>query len=156
MKRFAVLMLTAVIATFSAALWAQGVEPKSISIDPAEEIRALEKAFDEAIVRRDVSALDQLTSDDFTFTGPGGQVLTKAEVLKGFSTSATFKYEYRQTDELKIRVYGDAAVVTGRFVQTTQENGKDYSGAYRFTRVYVRQNEHWLSVTLQTTRIAEQ
>jgi hypothetical protein len=33
-----------------------------------------------------------------------------------------------------VRVYGDAALVTGRSVQKGEENGKDYSGAYWFTR----------------------
>jgi ketosteroid isomerase-like protein len=156
MKRCAPLVLIAVIALPPAGLWAQSVGPKSVSSDPVEEIRALENAFDEAIVRRDVSALDKITSDDFTFTGPGGQVLAKADILQGFSASATFQYVYRQTDNLKIHVYGGAAVVTGRFVETIRENGKDYSGAYRFTRVYIREKGRWLPVALQTTRVAEQ
>jgi len=155
MKRRALLKLMAISGSLSAGVWGQSVGLKSASSDPLEEIRAVEKAFDKAIVYRDVSALDAMTRDDFTFTGPGGKFFTKAEILKGFSTSTTLKYEYRETDDLKIRVYGDAAVVTGRFVETVQENGKDYSGAYRFTRVYIRQRGHWLSVALQTTRVAD-
>jgi hypothetical protein len=53
-------------------------------------------------------------------------------------------------------MYGDAAVVTGCIVQTVLENGQDSSGAYRFTRAYIRQKGHWLSVVLQTTRVADQ
>jgi len=56
---------------------------------------------------------------------------------------------------LKVRVYGDTAVVTGRSVQSGRENGKDYSGNYWFTRVYVKQNGQWLTVALQTTPIRQ-
>lgn len=155
MKRCALLILMTAIAMLSANLWAQSVAPKSVSSDAAEEIRSLEKAFDEAIVRRDVSALDKMTSDDFTLTSLNGELHLKAEVLKYFATHAS-DYEYRKTDNLRIRMYGDAAVVTGRTIQTVQENGKDHSDAYRFTRVYVRKEGHWLLVVLQPTRVAEQ
>jgi ketosteroid isomerase-like protein len=155
MKRCALPLLMAAISMLSAELWAQSVGPKSVSSDAAEQIRVLEKAFDEAIVRRDVSALDRMTSDDFTLISLNGELHAKAEVLKYFATHAS-EYEYRKTDNLRIRIYGDAAVVIGRTIQTIQENGKDHSDAYRFTRVYVRQEGRWLLVALQPTRVAEQ
>ena len=77
---------------------------------------------------------------------------TKSEIVKGFQ-SGSFKYESRQISDLTIRVYGDTAVVTGRSNQKGMENGKDYSGDYRFTRVYVRQKGRWLTVALQATAI---
>jgi ketosteroid isomerase-like protein len=153
MKRCALLILMAAIAMLSAALSAQSVGPAAS--DPAEEIRALENAFDEAIVRRDVPALDKMTSDDFTLISLNGDLVAKAELLKYFATHVS-QYEYRKTDNLRVRVYGDAAVVTGRTIQTVQENGKDHSDAYRFTRVYIRQKGHWLLVDLQPTRVPEQ
>jgi ketosteroid isomerase-like protein len=73
------------------------------------------------------AALDRMTSDDYTFVTLRGEMRTKAEILKGFA-SGSFKYESRQIADLNVRVYGDAAVVTGRSVQKGEENGKDYSG----------------------------
>jgi ketosteroid isomerase-like protein len=155
MKRYALIVLIAVFAVSPAGLWAQSVAPKSVSSVPAEEVRALENAFDEAVARRDVSALDKMTSDDFTLISLNGDLHVKAEVLEYFATHASDS-EYIKTDSLIIRVYGDAAVVTGRTIQTVQENGKDQNYAYRFTRVYVRQKERWLLVASQPTRFAEQ
>jgi len=43
--------------------------------------------------------------------------------------------------------------VTGRSVKKGTEDGKDYSGDYRFTRVYVKQNGHWMTIALRTTLI---
>lgn len=152
MHRFAAVISLALVAESSAGLWGQGVSPNSVPRDPVEEIRTLENARNVAIARGDVVALDKMTSDDYTFITTSGQLRTKADVLKEFSTHP-FKYEYRQIADLRIRVYGDAGVVTGCSAQTIQQNGKDYDDVYRFTRVYIRQKGHWLSVALQTTRL---
>jgi ketosteroid isomerase-like protein len=117
-----------------------------------EEIQALEEARNQAIIHSDVAALDRMTSDDYTFITLRGELRTKSDILKGFA-SGSFKYESRQIFDLNVRVYQDSAVVTGRSVQKGSENGKDYSGAYWFTRVYVKQKGRWITVALQTTLI---
>jgi ketosteroid isomerase-like protein len=113
--------------------------------DTIEEIKALEEARNQAVLHGDVVALDRMTSEDYTFVTLRGELRTKSDILKGFS-SGSFKYESRQISDLNVRVYGDTAVVTGRSVQKGVENGKDYSGAYWFTRVYVKQKGRWLTV----------
>ena len=118
------------------------------------EIKSLEEARNQAVLHGDVAALDRMTSDDYTFITLRGELRTKSDILKGFA-SGSFHYESRQISDLKVRVHGDTAIVTGRSVQKGMENGKDYSGDYRFTRVYVRENGHWLTVALQTTLIQQ-
>jgi hypothetical protein len=80
----------------------------------------------------DAAALDRMTADDYTFITLRGELRTKSETVKGFQ-SGSFKYESRQISDL-IRVYGDTAVVMRRSNQKAMENGKDYSGDYRFTQ----------------------
>jgi len=117
-----------------------------------EAIRKLEEERNQAIVRGDAAALERMTSDDYTFITLRGEMLTKADVVRNFSSGAA-KYQSRTISDLNIRVYGNSAVVTGRAVQKGAENGKDYSGDYWFTRVYVRQRGLWTTVALQTTLI---
>jgi uncharacterized protein (TIGR02246 family) len=136
-----------VLAMWSASIFAESPGDKS-----KEEIRALEFARNEAIVHGDAAALERMTSDDYTFITLRGELRTKAEIVKGFSTGA-FKYTSREISDLNIRVFGDSAVVTGRSTQKGVEDGKDYSGDYRFTRVYVKQNGRWLTVALQATLV---
>lgn len=124
----------------------------SATISAEDEIKALEETRNQAVLKGDVAALDRMTSDDYTFITLRGELRTKAEILKGFASGA-FKYQSREISDLKVRLYGDTAVVTGRSSQKGTENGKDYSGAYWFTRVYVKQNGRWVSVALQTTLI---
>ena len=118
------------------------------------EIKSLEEARNQAVLHGDVAALDRMTSDDYTFITLRGELRTKPDILKGFA-SGSFHYESRQISDLKVRVHGDTAIVTGRSVQKGMENGKDYSGDYRFTRVYVKENGHWLTVALQTTLVQQ-
>ena len=118
------------------------------------EIKSLEEARNQAVLHGDVAALDRMTSEDYTFITLRGELRTKSDILKGFA-SGSFHYESRQISDLKVRVYGDTAIVTGRSMQKGMENGKDYSGDYRFTRVYVKEKGHWVTVALQTTLIRE-
>ena len=117
-----------------------------------QEIRALEEERNQAILKGDAAALERMTADDYTFITLRGELRTKSEIVKGFQ-SGSFKYDSRTISELNVRVYGDAAIVTGRSTQKGSENGKDYSGDYRWTRVYVKQTGRWVTVALQTTRV---
>ena len=117
-----------------------------------EKIRALEEERNQAILHGDVAALDRMTSDNYTFITLRGELRTKPQILKDFG-SGSIKYQSRKISDLNIRVYGNSAVVTGRAIQQGMENGKDYSGDYWFTRVYVNQHGRWRTVALQTTLI---
>ena len=91
------------------------------------EILQIERERNRAIISGDADALDRMTSDDYTFITLRGELRTKAEIIQGFKS--------------------------GSFHQKGRENGKDYSGDYRFTRVYARQGGRWQTVALQTTLI---
>ena len=141
-------------ADYAAAQTSQTDVSPTAQTTVEREILRLEDARNQAVIHGDVTALDRMTSDDYTFITLRGELRTKSDILKGFA-SGSFHYESRQISDLKVRVYGDTAVVTGRSVQKGIENGKDYSGDYRFTRVYVKQTGRWVTVALQTTLIRQ-
>lgn len=132
----------------SALLWSV----VSAAADTATEIRALEVAHNQALANHDVATLEKMLSEDFTFVTPRGDLRSKQDVLKAVATG-NIGNEYLETSDLKIRVYADTAVVTGRALQTAQRAGKDFTDSYRFTRVYVRRGGQWLAVALQMTRL---
>jgi len=153
MKPLSVLILMVIACTSSALAQATRVAVASTTQGSTEdEIKNLEEVRNQAVLHGDVPALDRMTSDDYTFITLKGEMRTKADILKGFA-SGSFHYESRQISDLKVRLYENTAIVTGRSVQKGMENGKDYSGDYRFTRVYVKQEGRWLTVALQTTLI---
>ena len=122
------------------------------SASSVDEIKALENERNRAILQGDAAALERLTSDDYTFVTLRGEMRGKSEIVRDFRSGAA-KYNSRVISDLNVRVYGDAAVVTGRASQKGAENGKDYSGSYWFTRVYVRRKGRWTTVALQATPI---
>jgi ketosteroid isomerase-like protein len=141
-----------IAVTLSSCLVGQAQKASDSSLSTEEQIKSIEEERNRAILSGDAATLERMTADDYTFITLRGQLRTKAEIVKGFQSGA-FKYESRTISELKVRVYGDTAVVTGRSTQKGEENGKDYSGDYRFTRVYVRDKGRWMTVALQTIPI---
>jgi len=148
--KFACLFVVAVMLSLCLPGLAQKANDSSLSTE--EQIKSIEEERNRAILSGDAATLDRMTAEDYTFITLRGELRTKAEIVKGFQSGA-FKYESRTISELKVRVYGDTAVVTGRSTQKGEEDGKDYSGDYRFTRVYVKDKGRWITVALQTTPI---
>ena len=111
----------------------------------AEQIRKVDQERIQAQVNANAAALDQIYADDFIGIGPSGTVRTKKEVLADFA-SGSLKFQSIVTDEVRIRVYGNAAVETGLSTMIGQDRGKAVPRDNRFTRVWVKQQGHWLLV----------
>jgi len=153
MKLLTILILLVIASTnYDSAQTRQVAVAATNQVNPEDEIKKLEEARNQAVLHGDVAALGRMTSDDYTFITLRGEMRTKTDILKGFA-SGSFHYESREISDLTVRIYQNTAIVTGRSVQKGMENGKDYSGDYRFTRVYVKQDGRWLTVALQTTLI---
>jgi ketosteroid isomerase-like protein len=143
------------LLAFATVFDARGAESSASTEAAVKTILAIEEQRNQAILHGDVAALDRMTSDDYTFITLRGELRSKAEILRDFK-AGLIKYDSRTISDLKVRVYGNAAVVTGRAIQKGMENGKDYSGDYWFTRVYVNKDGSWKTVALQTTLIQPQ
>ena len=139
MKFSTILILMAVACTNYASAQTRQMGIASTAQTSAEdEIKNLEEARNQAVQHGDVAELDRMTSDDYTFITLRGEMRTKSDILKGFA-SGSFDYESRQIPDLKVRVLREHRDCNWAFDSEGMENGKDYSGDYRFTRVYVKQ-----------------
>ena len=119
----------------------------AVEADKAELLR-LEKVWNDAHLNGDAEALDALWADDLTVTVPKMQVLTKANAL-AFARSGKMKFQRYETTDVQARVYGDAAVVTGRLLRTRRIQDNEVSDDWRFTKVYVRSSGKWRVVSWQ-------
>ena len=119
------------------------------------EVRALEAAMSEAIVKADLEAFDRLLADDFTHTNQSGKFRTKAQWLANHKPGQS-SYDAFPVDDLAVRIYGDTAVVTGRSTPKGRDSkGQPIAGQFRFLRVWARRDGRWQAVAFQGTRIAE-
>jgi uncharacterized protein (TIGR02246 family) len=153
MKR--ILMILALAVTVSSLALGQTADKKSPTSKAEQEVLKINKEYNDAIARQDAAAYERLLADDLTFTTPDGQTMTKAQKIS-FAKSGDLKLESWQTDEVKARVYGDAAVVTGRYAAKGAYKGQAFSETGRSTTTYVKRNRRWQVVAGHTSMIAQQ
>jgi ketosteroid isomerase-like protein len=129
--------------------------PESMSPESADttELSRLETAWNNAQLQGDADALGRLWADDVIITVPKMPVMTKPEAL-GFLRSGRMKILRYETSDIRTRVYGDAAVVTGRLQRTRSINGQEVSDDWRFTKVYIRRAGKWQVVAWQASESA--
>jgi ketosteroid isomerase-like protein len=109
------------------------------------ETRTIEATLDRWIaaeIAGDTGALEQLLTDDYIGIGPLGFMLTKADWLQRYESGALKTVEMRQEERMP-RLYGDAAVVVSKQVQTVSYQGNPMSGEFRTSHVLIKQGGDW-------------
>lgn len=97
---------------------------------------------------------------NYTWTSPSGEVWTKAVDLALVKSIKSVKSREAVITswviaEMKVRVYGDAAVVTGRSTVKETYKGKDFSGQYRWTDTWIKIAGGWQCVAGHSSEIAQ-
>lgn len=130
----------------------QGVTA-SHEVSDTDTLRKLETVWNDAHVHGDADALERLWGDDLEVAVPKMSVMTKAQAL-AFARSGRMKFQKYETSDLRIRVFGDAAVVTGRLQRARTLNGQSVEDNWRFTKVYVRRSGNWQVVAFHASEAA--
>ncbi len=134
----------------------QSATGEQVSSSAAEQtVGQLHNEGIQALVRADTAALERMWADDYSFTNPGGNVMDKAGYI-GALKSGGLKFETLDIADTKVRVYGDAAVVTGRATVKGKGDNQDINDQVRYTTMYVKRQGRWQAVATQATRIAQQ
>jgi ketosteroid isomerase-like protein len=138
-------------SVLSAAVTVQAQQTKTDS-DAAisQALQAMEHDWLNAEKNHDTAAFEKLVADDWIAIGPDGKSQTKAqraaEIKGAHISSATM-------GDMKVRVFGDTAVVTGTDDEITMKAGQKSSDHYAWTDVFVKRNGKWLAVASQTAQI---
>src|SRR5947209_1482155 len=91
-------------------LWGGAIAQQKSAGGDESALKALEEKWDMANMKGDTATLGAILVDSFISTSTEGKVRTKAEVLAQLK-SGEIKYETSKVDDMKVFVYGDAAVV---------------------------------------------
>lgn len=119
-----------------------------------QDIRDAIRKIGEAQLNADASVLDRCFADDYTFTNPFGEVMTKEQVLSDLRTG-TIKFSGWDVDDIRLRIYGDSAVSTAHVNLKAQRYGHDISGEYRGTWFWIKNRGRWQPVAGQSTRVGQ-
>lgn len=130
--------------------------------DARQEIERLEEQGRLAALKGDVGFIEKYAAPDYVAIMGNGRAHGRAEEIQS-RQSGGLSYQTIDVHELKIRIYGDTAVCNSlaSVKLTVQEKGyktvygKEYTGDYRFTRVWVKQGGDWKLVSFQATKASD-
>ncbi len=145
------LFATILALAAAAACSASGAKSAPNPADVAGELTIQERIWTEAIKNRDRQALDRLLAEDFIFTDDEGNVYDKAQYISAIVD--LIRVASYTVDQTTVHVYGDTAIVAGRWTGTQTIEGKEASGAFRFTDTFVRRPDGWQGIASHDTRI---
>jgi ketosteroid isomerase-like protein len=153
-NRRAVLLWSVVVAAPAFAAQHVAVHPRS-PVDPVDqtvirEIVDMERQAREASLQRDPDFSQRTLAEDYVAITPLGQVTTKQDSVS-VRKNRQLRYDSIDVSDMVVRLYGDTAVVTARADVKGHQLGEDFSGPYRYTRVWVRRSGHWQAVSYQAT-----
>jgi ketosteroid isomerase-like protein len=114
------------------------------------EIVDMERQAREASLHRDPEFSQRTLADDYVAITPLGTVTTKQDTVSA-RKSGQLRYDAINVSDMVVRLYGDTAIVTARADVKGHQLGEDFSGPYRYTRVWVHRSGHWQAVSYQAT-----
>jgi ketosteroid isomerase-like protein len=134
------------------ALTLPALLPKREGHTVHKQIEALEMEWRQAQVDNNIKVIDNLLADDYVGITANGTIETKAQALAQ-RKAGTVRITTLDLDDLKIRLYGDTAVVTSKADVQGVNGQSNISGKYSYTRVYNRRLGQWKIVSFEASRI---
>jgi hypothetical protein len=115
-------------------------------------ILQLEEKLQAATLQNDVATTAELLADDWLNINANGAITHKARSLE---LMPKFKFISITNEDVVVRVYPGAAVVTGRSIrQLEASDSKVITSHVLFTRVYAQPKGQWQVITSQATPIS--
>lgn len=112
----------------------------------------MEKDWNQASIGKDAKTLNKIIADDWTAIDFKGSTVTKAESLAELKSGQSSNQTV-ELGEMKVRVFGNTAIVVGSDTEKSTYHGKDSSGQYSWTDVFVKRNGQWQAVASQSTKV---
>jgi hypothetical protein len=123
-----------------------------VRADALEDVLRLDREICVATWTGDTMWFEENLADDYVLITPNGETRTKRDVIQGLVRPG-LKMEPYETTEVQARVYGDAAIVTGRMQQTFSLGRTRYKNDLRYTDVYVKRKGRWVLAGAHTSAV---
>ena len=137
-------MLLRVLSTLSLFLFTGLTIPLAAQekADTAATIRKLEEKWTESYKKRQIDILSSLLAEDFVITVEDGNTYSKSGYITHTADSSV-RVDVAAISDLKVRMHGNAAVVTGVYHERGTSNGKPYEYHDRLTDVWMKSAGKW-------------
>jgi ketosteroid isomerase-like protein len=120
-----------------------------------QELVKLEEEFTDAIVKNNPEKIRQFVTDDWIIINADGGIIDGErffEVIK----SGTLTHERMESDDMRVRVYADSAVVSALTRSKGKFLGQEFTTHERSTDVFVKRGGQWRCVLTQLTGFKKQ
>ncbi len=114
-----------------------------------QTVLKLDRELIDALFTKDRTAFEPLLADDYVYIHSNGTVANREQEIAQ-TMASDVKWTASKLSGLKIRVYGDAAIVTGTLTHTGSAKGY-VGGARLVTHLWVKRNGRWQTVGGQST-----
>ena len=108
----------------------------------AEKVLSLEKKWTESYKNRQIDMLSSMLADDFVITVEDGNTYSKSGYIS-HTADASVHVDVAEMSDLKVRMHGNIAVVTGAYYERGKSNGKPYEYRDRLTDVWMKVGNKW-------------
>ena len=96
--------------------------------------------------------MTELLTEDFTTTDSSGAITTRADDVEA-AKKGSIRYEVFENRDMKVRLHGDAAVVTGRTIVKGQAGSDSFDAEFQFTDTLVRSGGRWRVAATHISRV---
>ncbi len=110
-----------------------------------QEIRKLDKAGVDAVLRKDVAALEKLWAEDFTVNNPRGEITNSRKEVVALIRNGIIDYSSFVSEVERVLIHGDTVIVMG-LETVTPVNKAPLAGQTvrrRFTNIWMKRNGEW-------------
>jgi ketosteroid isomerase-like protein len=118
-----------------------------------DDLHAAELALRAAQLAGDADRLERLLDDGLFFTGPDGQIYTKAQDLDAHR-NGWIRITRLEPSEEHVARFGEMGVVSVRMEMAGEFQGQAFAGAYRYTRIWRWANGEWRVVAGHVSAVA--
>jgi ketosteroid isomerase-like protein len=127
----------------------------SLSASPEQDVREAVLRYRQALVKKDLAALEQIWTDDYISINAHGVIRTKAERLADLKSGVTAVESIRHEGEAAVKIHGDVAILTSQITLAGRYNDKEVSGEFRSTHIWKKDSGRWRLLMNQLTAIAK-
>jgi ketosteroid isomerase-like protein len=146
MRNFLHLLVACAVFT-AATVYGQGPEAK-------KELLKIEQDYAKALSSNDTKAILAGLAEEWKLVMTNGEVVTRKDLVEALE-SGKLKFDAYSSADLDVRIFGETAVVIGSGTSKGSWDGHDFTGADRFTDVFVRRDGKWTCVSSHSTELKD-
>ncbi len=124
------------------------------AVSDQRELLKADAAVCSAFESGDAKALGDILDATFTLTSSRGEVTDRAQNLEEVAKREPYYDVFRNHDQ-RVRLYGDAAIITGITTVKGRSEGDAFAVDFQFTDTWVHRDGHWILAASHASKLAD-